>query len=446
MKINFLLDDSQTALQEHLGSLEAIDKELIKGLLADRRDMKQNQGFEWTPPRHSYDSPPDARYRERQPAHTRLRGDSPRSTLKVPETVGRNSSIEDRQLEASEATELLSKAKTTDVAAIIIMVEDKQVGIVTTDDQSSFNWIFTARFRENELKAAIGATGKTLEQYLDRPAGSKSSSWASGTISSGKNIKGSLEGFFGAFAIYEWGKLNPNKKTIPKTGLPKINVKVVKADVERKELKAARKNLQANRVPTPRDPALDSSGEARYTLTSHNHHIQQLFALLKHKLNKLKNSRSAAFEDTESMLKHILSEGYIKKVTYFGAVFNLANSRIEMDDLLRGDKAEGKSFLEYVAEGRTSYGDEERRAAYAEYHAEIKELAKKAPEPPAGSYYDDETRRKEWPESWARQHLKHRFEEIATRRRLPPSKLIVRFTLDRGVIVPFKIQADYSYF
>lgn len=449
MKINGLFNNPST-LYEHLGSLDAIDKELTKGFIKLVKTTNQITGIGWG----------------KKPGDSSWDDGRARTTTSLPNVIGRNSTLEDKQLSVVEAVDALTT--NLNVAGLVYKLNGKQVMIIMHDrfidsaskqagykEVNTYTWAMTAQFARNisatsTLKYPPSTSKKTISSEI-LAALKHDPNKGIGTL-----LASQLAPLFVALAMGEWLKENPTAKSMPKANaLPKLEFIEIGPDKSRSELRGARNAARKGFVPVPKTARHQVFPNAKYMDTSHNVYVRELFNNLKFRLNQHKNKKAGAFETTEAMLKHFIDEGYLKKLNYMGATYNLKDNRIDFSDLMLGKNSRGGSYIEYEAETRPSWNDPRHKAVNAEFSELRQAMIAHAPAPPSfiaqrlDAAETDEQRAEiinKWHEEWSFDAAKPKMASLYLKHKIEPSKILVKLKLEGGKIVPHDIEMKFERF
>lgn len=465
MKISGLFTPDKEELLEHLGNLDVIDKELVKALMMTYDVGGQMIGIGWKPETR-YDNGKD-----KLTGQERWNDGRARRTVKVPNAIGRNSALEDKQLSVSEAIHALTED--LNVAGLVFKFNGKQAVMIRHDlyankrpvngvtkkpgykEGLGFTWMMTKTFVRELQKVSQKYPPVTSKKTVLSELGEA----IKGGLSESNN-KGRIESldkigmFIKTLAMSEWLKTNAEAKSMPKEpALPKFDVILIRPDEQRQQAHVARKVARKGQVPVPRTPAQLKMPGASYMSSSHNVYIRELAGHLHYRLNQHKNKKAGAFETPADMLKHFIDEGYLKKLIFMGVPYNLKDNRIEFEDLMLGPKSQEKSYIEYVSEKTPEWDDPRHAAVRDEYKALRASMADKAPPPPAWikdkieKAETDEAKAKElqeWQESWAYEAAKPKMAELYLKHKCEPSKILVKLVLDGGKIIPHHFEMKFD--
>lgn len=483
MKITGLLAEER-ALIEHLGNLDAIDKELIGKLSINVTSPGQQQGVGW-----NKDVAPDSGdVRGAKALDTKSyagfskhgketwekvwnSGDD-RKTTRLPKLIGRGSKLEDRVVTAAEALELLS----TDpkYAALIYKHRGEQALIIVhsryannykkyssdakptkaaTAAEPVYSWKMTKAFQK---ALAFRKVRKSSTDVLTGEEAFKKALKLSTLVTEGQTTLANVKAMLLVLAKVEFDLTSPNVLPKNDTALPSLNVTLVTLDEERSKVRSERHAARRKFVPTPRTPVKIAQNGVKFKVSAYDSHVKNLANLLAYNLNALHNERAVDLSDPEAMLKHVIDKGYLDKVNYLGDTYNLdKQNHIDYADLMLGKKSQEKSYIGYKREsGDVSWSDPKLRAAYEELNAFAKSLQKDAPPrhenfshykandipegPEREKFLNDE-----WAEAWASDKAKPKTVEIMLKHKVPPNELKVKLMLEGGKIVPFMVELYY---
>lgn len=467
MKISGLFTPDAEMLTEHLGNLDAVDKELVKILLLPHTVNGQMQGIGWEP-KTKYDSNLNKHIATDEQEWS---DGQARTTTKTPRAIGRNSELEEKQLTVSEVAHAITED--LNVAGLIYKHNGKQVMLIKHDlyatkepspnttkkpgykEGLGFSWMLTKPF-VRELQSTVSkyppVTSKktVLSELGEAIKGDLSTSNNTGTLTSLEKVNM----FIKTLAMNEWLKANPDAKSMPKEpALPKLDVILIRPDMQRSAVHAKRKAAKKGTVPVPRTPVQTKMPNAQYMSSSHNVYIRNLASHLRYRLNQHKNKKAGAFETPADMLKHFIEEGYLKKLIFMDTPYNLKDDRIDFQDLMLGPKSQEKSYIEYVSEKSPEWDDSRHAAVNAEYKALRKSMINQAPPPPTwvkekiDKAETEEAKTKElqeWQENWAWEAAKPKMAELYMKYKCEPTKILVKLVLDGGKIVPHHFEMKFD--
>jgi hypothetical protein len=455
MKISGLIGNELEVLIEHLGNLDAVDKELVKVLISDYDVKSQLQGIGWEPSSHPL-------------GKASWKDGRPRTTNKISQAIGQNSNLDSKELTVAEAVHAL--VEDMSVAGLIYKVDGKQVMLIKHDtfankgaattkkagykESNEYSWAITKSFlRElnaKNLKYPPVTSKKTVLSELGDTL--KGIAAGRGKITSADAVAT----LFKTLAIRQWLLANPDAKSLAKEpALPKLEVIVIGVDKQRQQQRQARRELKTGIVPVPKTPMQQKMPNASYMTSSHNVYIRELASHLRYRLNQHKNKKAGEFETPADMLKHFLDEGYLKKLIYMGVPYNLSDNRIDFADLMLGPKGRENSYIEYKSETNLGWDDPRHKAVMADYKELKASLVSHAPPPPAWvrekieKAESDEEKAKElndWHESWAYDAAKPKMADLYLKHKIEPSKILVKLVLEGGKIIPHHFEMKYDRF
>ena len=437
-------------LDEHLGNLDSIDKELAKTLMSTHKVKGSSIGRGFKP------------YTYGKPGEERWEGGSERDTNKVYKKIGRDSEIVPAKLKFNEAAEEFNH---DDVGAIIYKLNGKQVLIVTLTNAVntgtrtagyksplSFVWKATTSFARELVQQSVNGpllpgTKKTFVGEFVRHT--KSGDARGGTFEELKKVTE----LFRILAQNEWALANPTAKTMVKdTNFPELDLLIVKFDKERAAKHAERVETRKGMVPVPKTPGNARIIGSSNMATAHSAYIKELYAALKYKVNALKNKRAAGFSDPEEMLQHLLKEGYVKKIRFMDKAYDLEDSRISLDDLQKKERGTGDTYIKYKCDDPMEWSDQRLRDAAKEVEDMIEKLAgEHNDELPEWitKEADEEKRAKSeqgYKYAWAKEKVKQKAADVYLKHGVWPASLTIRLVLVGGRIEPFKIDMAFSIY
>lgn len=480
MKITSLLTEDKVL--EHLGNLDAVDKELVSKLVVDVSSYAQQRNVGWkkdvapasgdTRGAKKLDTQAYAGFSKKgQESWEKVwHGGDERKTNRVSKLLGRGSELEERTVTAEEALQLL--AEDPKYVALIYKHAGKQALIIThskyanaykkyssdakptkavTAAESVFTWKMTKAFQKLIPWRKVKSTATTMMGGEDA---FKKALKLSSMQTEGQMTLASVKALLLTLAKFEFNEQHPDE-TLPKkdSALPKLNVTLVTVDEKRGEAHAQRKAARKKQVPTPRTPVKVAQRGVQYKVPAYDAHVKGLADSLAYKLNAIRNANAADFADQEEMLKHVIDKGYLNKVNYLGETYNLdTQNHIDYTDLMLGKKSQEKSYIGYKREaGDMSWSDPRLKAAYAELDELRKSMHKDAPpRPEKFSHYRendlpegperDKFLDEQWVEAWARDKASPKTAEIMIKHKIPPNELKVKLMLEGGKIVPFMVE------
>jgi hypothetical protein len=452
MKLFGLLqDDTPQQLDEHLGNLDAVDKELATTLVRRARSPGATigRGFK----RSEYKTRPGVPAGKAE----EWKDGVDRTTNTVYSKIGRGSAVDPAKLKFDAAAAEFSH---DDVGALIYMLDGKQVFIITLQDAIStgarkpgykeslaFAWRGTSEFFRSFKSDAPFFPG-TKKTFMSEFVRITKSGPKAGTLQEVKKVEELLR----LFAQHQWAMANPAAKVMAKDDkFPELDLLIIKFDKEREQKHADRVEARKDMVPVPKTLGIARSiTHTSVLISSHNAYIQKLVGQLKYKANALRNKRAAGFDNTADMLEHVIREGYVKKLNFMGKTYNLTDSRISLDDLMKRERGTGDTYVEYKCETALSYGDPKIKAANDEYEELVKQVSSQHDqELPSWVKDEDEADDEKRAESryklaWAKEKVKGQATDIFLKHGAWPSKMTIRLVLEGGRITPFKIDMNFS--
>lgn len=466
MKINGILNDNSGVLLEHLGNLDALDKELVKTLISGFSVNSQMQGIGWKNKTEYVSGKGNVETAEQEWSQGR-----PRQTDKLARIIGRNSTLDERQLTVVEASHALTED--LKVAGLVLKLNGKQVMLIKHDlfankslsphmskktgykETNNYSWAMTNAFvrelQRETLKYPPVTSKKTVLSELNEAT--------KNLINTGKGQIDSIErvnAFIKIFAIREWLKVNPEAKSLAKEpALPKLDFIVIGPDEQRAALHSTRHAARNGMVPVPKTSKQLKMPGTSYSSSSHNVYIRGLVGHLRYRLNQHKNKKAGAFESAADMLKHFIEEGYLQKLIFMDTPYNLKDNRIDFQDLMLGPKGREQSYIEYVSERQHDWDDPRHKAVSSDYKELRTSMIGHAPPPPAWvqakieKAETEEAKMKglqEWQEAWAYDAAKPKMAELYMKHKVEPSKILVKLVLDGGKIVPHHFEMKYERF
>lgn len=463
MKIENLLLE-QAVLIEHLGNLDIVDKELLKPLVANFASHRQTVGgMRWKDDgeEHSFVAKPGDFGSAHSHKNMRDEGEA-RQTPMIQATLGRGSSVDEKTLPWAKVLEEFMTNE--DYPAVIIKIEGKQALVLAHDkalggkrklagykETNQYTWQFTKAFLRT-YSGEIFPKGMTLNDELIK-ALKVSSLQAFGKISVDSRVRELVK----VMAMLTWVLSlvtldQPGVEKLPTDSkLPPLDVLLISKDTERVTKHVERKQARSNNVPLPSTPSRVRIPGASYNASVHNVYVAKLKSSLKYRLNAYKGSKAIKFDSVDDMFKHIVTEGYLDKITFMDSIYALDEKSIDTSDLF-SKKSTGKSYISYKNEKPISWSDPELDLVNAELKALKNQLKQEAP-PPSAAWLDgatdDEAREKlhaNWVSAWAYEKLKPKTSEIYLKYKIPPTKLMIHLVLEGGRIVPHEIKMSFSDF
>lgn len=463
MKITGLI--SEERIDEHLGNLDSIDKELLKAITM-KWDVKKNvQGIRWDPPT-SNTKITDLNTKKHHVQASLTRG-AARNTNKIRQGIGRDSKLTDATLSFQQVHNELSG--NTKHPAVIINIGGKQSCLIMmtpaidkgsktrayNDDKTIYTVKFTKDFMRKHYSlplptAATAAKIKTVQSELKDTVKLTDQSITLGAASftGDATLMKLLQLLARANWIINLPEGEPGVKRILKDEqLPPLDVTLISFDEERQRKHDERKKARAGSIPTPRTPTHVIT-DRRYGRTEkvYDQYVDKLTELLKHRLNVYKNNRTPTLDSPEKILQHVLEAGYVDKIKFGDTPYNLDldSSKIHLKDLMKGVHGRSESYVIYEKDRSApdqTWSSPEFTAARAEIAAKVKELAVNAPEKPAHFSKEQE----DWAEAWGEEKAKRHAPDIYLKHGVMPKRLKISFVLDGGKIIPSKIETDFSF-
>jgi hypothetical protein len=474
MKISSLLELEELfeeALLEHLGNLDAVDKELLKPLIGEVEKL-QRKGAMWKSDqdlstlksyeksheveeraKRSYVAPPNSKYARNTWQDDFDFGDT-RKTTALHARIGRGSKLETHELTVTEAVEKLTEDK--DYPALIVKINGKQVLLVTharfikgnssknagLKESNSYVWRFTKEFLRKYESFQLPPVTGTRKFGTEMIAALKTLGLHDGGTVEAQTR---LTDMFKLMAILVWceekGEALATVKVLPGIAkLPKLDVILITNDTERVEKHAARTDLKMGIENKPKTDISSKMPSDKWLSSAYTVQLQKLKANLAYRLNAHKNSKTKNLGTTEEMLQHIIDDGYVDKIVFMGKPFNLTNDRLNFNDLKLGNKGRGESYVEYTGEHEINWDDPNFKAARAEIKELTAKIAADAPAKPANASGTQE----EYAEYWASERATIKEGEIYLKHGIVPKRLNIKLVLDGGKIVPFKIEMKFT--
>ena len=412
MKFASFLETQPRQLDEHLGNLNAIKKELLPHLMSKIAIKSQSAG----PIEHEkQQSTGEKRYSNR-----------------VSNGLGRDSELINKKL---KYTEILDELVPEDVAAVVVLCNGKQVAIFSRTEAIQYTL----------SKGFLNRLGKTIMT----PKGDVDvSNFIKETMAIGFRTTASLKASTSsseAKKILALIAYSNHLGDMPKTDakIDKLDVIIIKKDQKRKEIHQARAEAIKGRVVTPKDPSYTTHKTSRFesSYTAYTTYTNSLKAQLEYKLNKLKNERSIKVDNVDEFLNSVIEKGYLDKITFKDTVFNLKTSNVNMNDLMLKHKGKGESYVEYENSDRWGNGRKNYELKKEAEQIAIKEMAIRIGITP--EQIEDTTNLSE-EEMKAliieRKRMNDgRYNEIILKHGVIPDTIKIMLVLDKSSIVPFKI-------
>lgn len=406
--INKLLENKSIAdlrsvnteeLFENLGNLAIIDKGLLKAM--------RTKIYRYDQARRSDDG-----------------GDrlSPKEVLSLRPGIGRESQVQVTTVVPPVGTLLSKFMSDQEQVALVVKVNEKQVLAVVN----------RARLENvsGEERLAIIANENLFQDLLQRGEFDQALGAGTASVMGKGNWKDTYKGEANLIAMLDDEK-TPYVRKVLKLILDKAKEKKLEVvlmyitrDLDAKEKQGVRALAKQGAVVLPSSKHLVKAGR-HATKAEYEVFVDKLKSDLTSRLNSYKNNKLKNIGDTvEDLLKAMLDAGIVDKIKFMGAAYDLSSSSIHLDSLKKPDRW-STSYIEYTQKGGDRWGvihDFRKELRTDPDYLKMKETSSEN----ALSAWEDE-----------------KLDEF--RKTQPPQRFKVILALEKGKIVPSKIQTDDSY-